>query len=83
MSANISQRLETDSILLFPQETPMGFRFYGKQRIIRSSSILWRSLITEGSLRVVARSDHNSHGLLIQNWRILENKNLRSQARQP
>lgn len=83
MSANISQRLETDSIRLFMDRNPIGFRFYGKQRIIRSSSILWRSLITEGSLRVVARSDHNPHGLLIQNWRIVENQNLRSQARQP
>ena len=34
--------------------------------------------ITEGFLRNVARSDNNPHGFLIERWRVLENKDLKT-----
>lgn len=35
-----------------------------------------RSLITVGSIENVPRTRNNPHGLLITNWRTLENKDL-------
>jgi hypothetical protein len=60
---------------------PFYFRYKGRQRIIRPTTILTRSLITEGYLRHVSRSDHNSHGFLIERWRTLENKDENIQNR--
>lgn len=52
------------------------FIYYGKQIIERRSSIVTRSLITEGDLKDIPRSDNNSHGVLIKNWKTIENKDL-------
>jgi hypothetical protein len=35
-----------------------------------------RSLITEGYLKDIPRSENNPHGLLITGWKTLENKDL-------
>ncbi len=78
ISGNISQGIEVDSIALNLDSYPYYFRYYSKQRIIRATSIVMRSLITEGYLRNVARSDHNSHGFLIERWNTLENKDIKT-----
>jgi conjugative transposon TraK protein len=78
ISGNISQDIEVDSISLNLDSYPYYFRYYSKQRIIRATSIVMRSLITEGYLRNVARSDHNSHGFLIERWNTLENKDIKT-----
>ncbi|HWJ27348.1 MAG TPA: hypothetical protein VNS32_12455, partial [Flavisolibacter sp.] len=57
------------------------FRCFATQRIIRPSSITIRSLITEGFLRNVARSDNNPHGFLIERWTTIENKDLKTEKR--
>src|SRR5690606_8884515 len=68
--------LQTDSIRL---DIPnASFRFYGKQTIDRRSTKVIRSLITEGKLRDIPRSENNPHGVLITNWRTLENKDLQN-----
>ena len=54
----------------------MTFIYYGTQRIERRTSTLTRLLVTAGSLRRVPRTENNPHGLLITNWRTLENKDL-------
>jgi len=54
----------------------MTFKYWGTQRIERRSSVLTRLLVTAGSLRKVPRTENNPHGLLITNWRTLENKDL-------
>ncbi len=74
ISGNISQQITMDSIRVDINRYPYYFRYYATQRIIRSSSIVTRSLITEGYLRNVSRSDNNSHGFLIERWNTLENK---------
>lgn len=81
ISGNISQEIKTNSIEINIDSYPYYFRFKGQQRIIRPTTIITRNLITEGFLRNVSRSDHNSHGFLIEKWRTLENKDLSVQTR--
>ena len=74
LSSSSVLTLQTDSIFL---DVPKRyFRFYGKQRIDRRSATVVRSLITEGVLRDMPRSENNPHGVLITQWKILENKDL-------
>ena len=81
ISANISQQLETDSIDVNTDAYPYHFKFIGHEKLIRSTSIVTRSLITEGSLRNVERSDNNPHGFLIERWMILENRDIKTELR--
>ncbi|WP_298708832.1 conjugative transposon protein TraK [uncultured Chitinophaga sp.] len=77
VSANISQDITPDSIVVNTTNYPYYFRYYGKQRIVRSTSIATRSLITEGYIRdLQERSDNNPHGFLIERWTTLENRDL-------
>ena len=74
LSSSSVLTLETDSIALdIPHKY---FRYYGKLKIDRRSSMVVRSLITEGYLKDIPRSDNNPHGVLITNWKTLENKDL-------
>lgn len=52
------------------------FTFYGRQLIKRRTSQIRRSLITSGRLHSVPRSKNNPHGLMICNWRTIENKDM-------
>jgi conjugative transposon TraK protein len=84
ISANINQEVaDYDSIQVDLNHTPYYFRYYGKLRIIRTTSILTRSLITDGYIRVMpgAVSDHNPHGMLIEGWKVVENKDLNLEKR--
>lgn len=81
ISGNISQHLQMDSIRFDMDQQPFYFKYYGTEKIIRPTVTLTRSLITEGFLRSVSRSDHNPHGFLIEGWRVLENKDLNSSSR--
>jgi conjugative transposon TraK protein len=81
ISGNISQQVIVDSILINTSAYPFYFRFIGKEKLIRTTSVLTRSLITEGYLRNVERSDNNPHGFLIERWEIDENKDLKTELR--
>ncbi|MDR7371045.1 conjugative transposon protein TraK [Flavobacterium aquidurense] len=81
ISGNISQTIIIDSINVDVNVYPYHFKCYAKQNIIRTTSILNRSLITEGTLRNVSRSDNNPHGFLIERWNTIENKDLGVQNR--
>jgi len=74
LSSSSVLTLTTDSISL--DMTRHYFRYYGKLKIDRRSSTVVRSLITEGYLKDIPRSDNNPHGVLITNWKTLENKDL-------
>jgi conjugative transposon TraK protein len=76
VSGNVSQTIRTDSIVVNTSEYPFYFRYYGSQEITRATTVVTRSLITEGYLRNVPRSDNNSHGFLIERWQIIENKDV-------
>ncbi len=73
LSSSSVLTLQTDSIALEPDNK---FTYYGKQKIERRSATITRSLITEGYLMDIPRSENNSHGVLITNWKTLENKDL-------
>ena len=81
ISGNISQEITVDSIALDMGSYPFYFRCYATQRIIRTTSLVERDLITEGYLRSVSRSDNNPHGFLIERWNTVENKDLKIEAR--
>ena len=71
--------ISCDSINFDPQK--MEFKYYGRQRIERRTSILTRELVTAGQLKRVPRTDNNPHGLLIVNWRTLLNKDIEQKTK--
>lgn len=81
ISGNISQEITLDSIRIVTEMYPFYFRCFAHQKLIRTTSIVTRSLITEGYLRNVSRSDHNPHGFLIEKWNTLENKDIKTEMR--
>ena len=89
ISANITQLVpDYDSIQIDITHQPIRFKYFGKLKLIRSTSILTRSLITEGYIRttinnrpIQAISDHNPHGFIIEGWKVLENQDLTSEKR--
>lgn len=81
ISGNVSQQVSVDSVTVSTITTPYTFRCYANIKIIRSTSIVTRSLISQGALRDVARSDHNPHGFLIEHLEIVENKDLKIENR--
>lgn len=76
IAANVSQEIEVDSISVNINSTPWRFTYFGTIQIIRATTIVTRSLVTEGLLRKTIPSDNNNHGLIIENWRIVENKDI-------
>ena len=83
IAGNISQEVRTDSVQVNLTQEPYYFRYYGKQILTRTGSIVTRQLTTEGNLRMVSRSEHNPHGFLIENWKTLENQDIHIQTRYP
>lgn len=81
ISGNISQQIEIDSIRIDINRYPYYFKCIAKQKIIRPTTIVTRNLITEGFLRNVSRSDNNPHGFLIEKWKTLENKDIKTENR--
>lgn len=81
IAGNISQEIKVDSVTVNINEYPYYFRCYAIQNIIRTTSTVSRSLITEGYLRNVSRSDNNPHGFLIERWTTIENKDLKIENR--
>lgn len=75
---NISQKITVDSIWVETAAAPYYFRCWAQIQITRPSTVTTRSLVTEGYLRTVARSDNNPHGFLVEKWRTLENKDLKT-----
>lgn len=80
LSSSAVLTLQTDSIYI--DEIRKYFRYYGKQKIDRRSSVITRSLVTEGYLKDLdKRSDNNPHAVLITRWKTLENKDLENAAK--
>ena len=81
ITANISQQIEVDSIAINTKDYPYYFHCEAHEKLVRTTSIVTRNLITEGWLRNVARSDNNPHGFLIEKWMILENRDIKTENR--
>lgn len=81
IAANINQEITVDSVSINADAYPYYFRCYAKERIVRSTSVVTRNLVTEGWLRNVSRSEHNSHGFLIEKWKTIQNQDLSVEKR--
>ncbi|MGJ1382866.1 conjugative transposon protein TraK [Sphingobacterium siyangense] len=81
ISGNVNQTIRIDSVLVNTNAYPYQFRCHATQEIIRPTSITTRSLLTEGSLRNVSRSDNNPHGFLIERWNTIDNRDLKTAGR--
>jgi conjugative transposon TraK protein len=81
IAGNVSQGIKVDSVKVDLRDYPYPFRCYATQQLVRTTSTVTRSLVTQGYLRNTSRSDHNSHGFLIEEWRILENKDIQVRNR--
>ena len=81
ISGNVSQEIVVDSVMVNVESYPFYFRCFATEKITRPSNITTRSLITEGQLRNVSRSDNNPHGFLIEKWNTIENKDLKTENR--
>jgi conjugative transposon TraK protein len=80
IAANISLETSVDSVVISGSR-PLTARCFAHQRVIRATSITNRNLISECSLRDVTRSENNPHGFLMENWRVLQNKDLNTTPR--
>ncbi|MBC9795356.1 conjugative transposon protein TraK [Sinomicrobium weinanense] len=81
ISGNVSQTIKVDSVQVNIENHPYAFRCYATQKLVRTTSIVTRRLITNGVLRNVSRSDNNPHGFLIERWQILENRDIQVKNR--
>ncbi len=81
IAANVNQTIRIDSIQIDIIVYPHFFRLYASQLIVRPTSQTTRSLVSQGSLRQISRSENNPHGFLIERWEIVENKDLKTQNR--
>ena len=57
------------------------FIYYGTQMINRKSTIIMRKMITEGFFENIIRSPNNPHGVLLKNWRILDNTEISNKTK--
>lgn len=78
ISGNINQTITIDSVTIDINQYPYRFRCYATQIIVRPTSMTTRSLVTEGALRNVSRSDNNPHGFLIERWNTIENRDIKT-----
>ena len=81
ISGNVSQEINVDSVRININVYPFYFKCFATEKITRITTITTRSLITEGYLRNVSRSDNNPHGFLIEKWNTIENKDVKTENR--
>lgn len=81
ISGNISQEILIDEVNIDVDAVPVKFTCTARQIITRSTSIVTRSLKTEGVLRSIDRSENNPHGFLIEHWNTIENRDIKIENR--
>lgn len=74
ISSNATVSIQTDSINI--DLNSKRFMYYGTQMINRKISLIIRKLITQGTFRDIPRTPNNAHGVLLENWNILDNTEL-------
>jgi conjugative transposon TraK protein len=81
ISANISQFVEFESIECDFNTHPYLVKVKAKQVIIRESSVTERILITTCQLRNSIRSDNSPHGFIIEKFKVMDNKDIKTYER--
>jgi len=77
ISGNINQTIAVDSVVCNFDHYPYQVAAYARQMIIRESNITERSLVTRCNLINSVRSDNNPHGFIMENFEVIENRDLR------
>jgi len=77
VSGNINQTIQVDSVVCNFDKYPYQVMTYARQMIIRESNVTERSLITKCQLLNSVRSDNNPQGFSIENFEIVENKDVK------
>lgn len=83
IAGNISQQVTIDSVTLDMNQYPIYFKCHATEKLTRTSGTVNRSLVTQGYLRNVSRSDNNPHGFLVERWETLENKDIDTSNAKP
>ena len=81
ISANINQSIRVDSVVCDFNSYPYVVTTYARQSLVRSSNITERSLVTRCRLLNSIRSDNNPHGFTMEQFNIVENRDLRTVER--
>ena len=81
IQANISQNIVVDSVTIDGATYPYYAKCYAHEQVIRTSSITYRTLLSECYLRDVSRSTANPHGFIIERWRVVSNPDIRTERR--
>ncbi|MFL9846020.1 conjugative transposon protein TraK [Flavobacterium rhizosphaerae] len=76
ISGNVQQRIEVDSVQCNFEKYPYSVRTYAREYIIRASNVTRRSLVTSCLLVNSVRSDVNPQGFNIEQFRVLENRDV-------
>lgn len=76
IAGNINQVLKVDSVVVNFTNYPYDVRTYAKQMIIRQSNVTERSLVSSCKLKNSGRSDDNPNGFIIENFTVIENKDI-------
>ncbi len=76
IAGNINQVLQVDSVVCDFNSYPYVAKTYARQMIIRESNVTQRTLVTQCRLSNASRSDDNPNGFIIENFNILENKDI-------
>jgi conjugative transposon TraK protein len=82
VSGNIIQTVLVDSVACDFNAYPYTATTYARQMILRESNVTERSLVTRCNLINSVRSDNNPHGFTMERFEIVENRDLRTIARQ-
>ncbi len=76
ISGNVQQRIEVDSVQCNFERYPYKVLTYASEYIIRASNVTKRNLVTSCLLVNSVRSDVNPQGFNIEQFRVLENKDI-------
>ena len=69
-------RAVADSVVGDFSVYPYRMAYYGRQLIMRASQVTVRSLVTTCRLANAVRSDANPHGFQLQDFTVVENRDL-------
>jgi len=81
VEGNISSRVQIDSIVSDMSSAPYVCKVYGRQKITRKTSVVFKKLISICQLRNLKRTSENPHGLLIERYRLIDNATYSEKSR--
>lgn len=81
VSANITQQVIVDSVVVTDRNYPYKVKTYARQYVIRESNMSEYSLVSACQLIDIPRSDVNPHGLLIEKFQVTENNLIETRKR--